>query len=650
MLTLKQVAYAIADLELLKGLDWTLVQGKRVALVGPNGAGKTTLLRVIAGELEPDEGQIIKSRHYRVGYLPQETITRGSGLILEFVMGGRADLLEMRSQLESLQNAPPGIPEERSGWMKRVEELENRFISQGGYELEHKSRRILSGLGFEPDDAQRALATFSGGWRMKALLARLLLGEPDLLLLDEPTNHLDLPSLEWLERFLLGYSGSMVLVSHDRFFIDRLAQEIVELEAGRLQHYSGHFREYQAARQERRERQEEQKRLQDADRRRQERFIERFRYKNTKATQVQSRIKQLDKMDVSQPLPKTVADLNFRLEVAVTGYKDVLSVDQAGFHYDDDQWVFRGANLRLFRGDKVCLVGKNGAGKTTLTRLISGDLNPCEGIVQLGGRTRIGYYAQHQVDALRLDETVYESVSSVASTIQTPRIRPILGLFGFSGDEVFKPVGVLSGGEKSRVSLARILLSGANFLIMDEPTNHLDSYARDALEKALCAYEGTLMLVSHDRYFLDRIVSRVVEIRDGLVTGYLGNYSDYLEKREVNATAEPGEANASVGRERRDRRREQAKARQSISRRRGELNKMIRELEEKIEALESRHGQLESQLSLQDTYQDAQRVVELQKEFAMVGRDLETAIASWESSHEKLEVLLSSLNSENERE
>ncbi|MBN1196479.1 MAG: ATP-binding cassette domain-containing protein [Candidatus Aminicenantes bacterium] len=650
MLTLRRISFSIANRTLLHQLDWTVMPGQRLALVGANGTGKTTLLRIMASELEPDSGEVVKSRHYRVAHLPQETVARCEGSLMHSVLSGRADILQLEARLEALRADPPPEDSNYSQWLKRVENLETRYSSSKGYELENRARRILSGLGFQRSQEKLPLSHFSGGWRMRALLARLLLAEPDLLLLDEPTNHLDLPSLEWLERFLLAFGGSMVMVSHDRFFIDRLAQEIVELENGYLRHYPGRYRTFLKMRAQQHEQAEQLRRQQKAERRRQEQFIERFRYKATKARQVQSRIKQLEKMETAKPASTPDPKIDFRLTPAQASFRDVLRLQKLGFAYSPGQWVLRGIDLEVKRQDKICLVGKNGAGKTTLTRLINREFAPVEGTLTLGHRTVVGYYAQHQVDALNLDHQVIREVSDAAPPARIPEVRSILGLFGFHGNDAFKSIRVLSGGEKARVSLARILVSGANFLIMDEPTNHLDSHARDALEKALCAYEGTIMLVSHDRYFLDGIVNRVVEIRDGRLHEYLGNYSEYLEKRDEPVSETSSLETRECGETRRSERRRQALARQAVSEERGRLGEKIRELEDRIEILEQRRDDFETQLAHPGTYDNSDKVVTLQKEYARVVEQLETAIAEWESSHNELDELLRDLSTASSEE
>jgi len=446
----------------------------------------------------------------------------------------------------------------------------------GGYLLEPTAKSILCGLGFSEADFSLPLSKFSGGWRMRAYLALLLVRKPDLLLLDEsPRTTWTIPSLEWLEQYLLSFKGSIVIVSHDRFFIDRLAQEIVELDRGKLTHYTGNYHFYEKQKKQQEELLIKKWKEQQVERARQERFINRFRYKNTKAAQVQSRVKQLKKMEEIDLAPPPQR-IDFKLKVEVTSYKDVFILQNLFFKYDTE-WVLKNINLNLYREDKVCLIGPNGAGKTTLARLIAGQLVPQQGAVHIGTRVSIGYYAQHQVDTLNLEAAVFQEVASTAANSHAPRIRDVLGIFQFRGEDVFKKIKVLSGGEKARVSLAKLLVSPVNVLIMDEPTNHLDKVSREALEQALSHYNGTLILVSHDRYFLDKLVNRVVEINNGNITEYDGNYSYYLEKREPAASlkfvSKTGKRTPLVsgGKKTREQKRLEAEARQAISK---DLNRL----------------------------------------------------------------------------
>jgi ATP-binding cassette subfamily F protein 3 len=468
---------------------------------------------------------------------------------------------------------------------------------------------------------------------------------PDLLLLDEPSNHLDLPSLEWLEQYLLNFKGSMVIVSHDRFFIDRLAQEIFELDRGKLEHYPGNYHFYERKKQE----QEEQllKKYEEIrmERERQEKFINRFRYKATKAVQVQSRIKMLEKMEQVE-LPPQKHKLNFKLSVPVQSYKEVVKIEKLSFRYDHD-WVLENVDLNIYRGEKIALVGVNGAGKTTLTKLIAGQILPQRGIAQIGQRTTFGYYAQHQIDTLDLNNTVYDEIASSVSMNYLPRIRDVLGVFQIRGDDVFKRIGVLSGGEKARVSLAKILLSPVNFLMMDEPTNHLDMASKEALEEALTQYDGTLLIISHDRYFLDKLVHRVIEVKDRQLFKYEVNYSNYIEKRQAQQEAiemsKTENQPESVSKKSKEQKRLEAEARQSVSKDRQRLTKEIEEIEHQIEQLENRKAEIELLMAKPETYQNSNLAASLPYEYARVKDDLQNCYEQWETAHVALDELLQKL-------
>ena len=651
MLQVKDLHFSIADRRLLTGVNLTIQPGKRAALIGPNGAGKTTLLRILIGEIEYDSGNITKPKEYRIGYLPQEEVVGGSDPVLTSVLQARVELTELERKIKNLHHALEESGSDQAALLRQVDKLQQRYESLGGYQVEALAKKILSGLGFREADFSRPLSEFSGGWQMRSLLARLLIQEPDLLLLDEPTNHLDLPSLEWLENYLFSFKGSIVIVSHDRFFIDRLAQEIFHLNRGKLTHYSGNYHFYEKKREEQeallRKKWEEQTR----ERQRQERFINRFRYKDSKATQVQSRIKQLEKMaDIELPEPEPPA-LNFQLEVGEKSYREVLKMGDMWFRYEEE-WVLRGVNLDIYRGDKLALVGPNGAGKTTLTRVMAGQFKPRKGTSLAGARVHAGYYAQHQVDALDLERTVYDEVAATVATTLVPRIRDVLGIFQLRGEDVNKKIKYLSGGEKARVSLAKILLSPVNFLIMDEPTNHLDQGSREALEKALSCYEGTLVLISHDRYFLDKIVNRVVEIQDGTVEEYHGNYTYYLEKRQHRAQTPPakGEPVSAISdaRLRKEQKRQEAEARQAVSKERSRLSRLIETLERQIDELEIRKVEIEAKMARPETYDDGELTVSLQKEYAQIKKDLGANYNQWETAHSELETLLRGLSLKNQ--
>ncbi len=646
MLQVQGLHYEIADRKLLNGVDWIIQPGKRVALIGPNGAGKTTILRILHGDLKDFHGSIVTPKNYTIGYLPQEEAVLGHGTILQLVLQGQKEALEIEHTLAKLHDELNAPHANHDVLLKRIGELEHRYDALDGYRLDAAAKSILAGLGFSEEDFSRPLSEFSGGWRMRVHLARLLLQKPDLLLMDEPTNHLDIPSLEWLEKYLMDFEGSVVVVSHDRFFIDRLAETIYELDRGKLDTYAGNYHFFEQEKTRRLELLRKKWEEQRAEREKQEKFINRFRYKASKAKAVQSRVKQLEKMEMIE-LPPPPRRLDFQIKVTLPSYKDVLHIQDMSFRYDRE-WVLQDVTVSLYRGDKIAMVGVNGAGKTTLTRLIAQELLPQKGSITVGERVTMGYYAQHQIEALDLEATIYDEILSTAADGHRPRIRDILGLFQFRGDDIYKKIGVLSGGEKARVSLTKILLSPVNFLIMDEPTNHLDMMSKEALEHALIHYDGTLILISHDRYFLDKIVSRVVELKDTHMGEYAGNYSYYLQKRDaepefVSHITEKPRRELGVKKSKEQKRLE-AEARQAISKDRNRLRKVVRSLEKRIERTESRKDALVFEMARPETYEHSDNVVTLQKELALVKKELEDFYRQWEEAQLEFEELIEQLS------
>jgi ATP-binding cassette subfamily F protein 3 len=655
MLQLQNLCYSIGDLHLLQDVQWIINPGKRIALIGPNGTGKTTLLRILVGQLEPFDGKIIKPKDYQIGYLPQEEMALDTGTVLSTALEGHAEVLQIEDEMQNIQRAVAEKETKETEYLDRLGDLESRYHVLGGYALESSAKKILAGLGFKQDEFHRSLSEMSGGWRMRAYLAKLLIQEPDLLLLDEPTNHLDLESLEWIENYLKNFSGSMIIVSHDRYFIDRLAHEIAELYSTKLTHYTGNYRFYEQKKTLEQEQLIKKWEAQKEERQRIQRFIDRFRYKNTKAAQVQSRVKLLEKMERIE-LPKNSKTIRFKIEADMPSYHEVLKIRNMSFRYAED-WVFEDINLDLYRGDKVALVGVNGAGKTTLTRLISGELaHPQEGSLTVGQRVQVGYYAQHRVEALNMNNTVYDEVVESAARSFQPKLRDILGLFQFTGDDIEKPINVLSGGEKARVSLAKILLSPSNFIIMDEPTNHLDVASMEALEQALWGYNGTLLLISHDRYFLDKLVTRVIELRDGTLREFTGNYSEYLEKRESEAQDIEIQTNAersnntpetvrSRAKKSKEQKKEEALARQAVSKERNRLRDEIEAIESEIDQLEEEKSVLEGQLADPETYQNQELSTQISKRYDQIRIKLPQLEAKWEEYHLRHEQIIRNLNS-----
>ncbi len=656
MLYIQNMSYEIGDRLLLDNINWQIKPGRRIGLIGPNGAGKTTFLRHLAGELPNPAGTVKFPAYYRIGYLPQEEIKTGPQSLLNLVLQGNQELVDIEAGIKSIhKNLENG--EENNALIKRLGQLEDRFQILGGYNREADAKRILQGLGFKENDYERDIMEFSGGWRMRGHLARLLLQAPDLLLLDEPTNHLDLSSLEWLEEFLKTFKGSMIIVSHDRFFLDRLANEIAELARAHITHYSGNYRFYEKKRDEQREQQHKAYLAQRAERERIEKFIDRFRYKASKAAQVQSRVKMLEKMPQAVDVEQA-SSFSFRIKADVKSYNEVLSISDMAFAYDTVP-VFNNFNFNITRGEKIALVGANGQGKTTLTRLICGELAANTGNITVGERVNIGYYAQHQTEALDISKTIYQEVEASAAATFRTKLQDILGLFRFHGDEIHKKIAVLSGGEKARVSLAKILLSPCNFLIMDEPTNHLDTASKHALENALRHYDGTLLIISHDRYFLDALVERVFEIKAGKAYDYPGNYSYYLDKREEYLSdSNPDNTQKGTGKrtvssrkptdnplhKSREQKRQEAEARKIVSKKRNRLQRRITDIETRMDEIMMEKTKLEEQLADPQTYNDPSKSVGLNKSYKQLEDEEARLEREWEEKQLALDELLQSTN------
>ncbi|HKQ64852.1 MAG TPA: ABC-F family ATP-binding cassette domain-containing protein, partial [Methylomirabilota bacterium] len=536
MIQIEGIAKGYAGQQILADLSWRIPDRERIGLVGPNGAGKTTLCRLLAGVEEPDEGRIVRPRETTVGYLPQEAAGNPEGSVLGEVLGGFADVWQVEREMEAVAaRLAAASAADSDALTARYGDLQHRFEALGGYRLETEAKAILSGLGFRPADFSRALSEFSGGWRMRAMLARLLLQRPSLLLLDEPTNHLDIESLEWLESFLADYEGTVVLVSHDRYFLNRMVTSIAELAPSGLTVYPGDYDEYLVQRQARRELLEAQARNQAKRIAEIERFIERFRYQATKARQVQSRVKMLGRIDrIEVERDARVIRFSFP-QPPRTGRRvaTLLGVHKA---YGDNV-VYGGVDFEVERGTRIALVGPNGAGKSTLLRMLAGALPFDRGERSLGAHVAVHYYAQHQLEALTPTLTILEELERAAPELGQTRLRTILGTFLFSGDTVEKKISVLSGGEKARVALAKMLVRPAALLCLDEPTNHLDLASREVLESALAAFPGTIVFISHDRYFINRIATGIVEISEGTLVTYLGSYDDYLDAKARAAAA-----------------------------------------------------------------------------------------------------------------
>jgi len=546
MITLSHIQKQFGGKALFRDCSLQIGVRDRVGLIGPNGSGKTTVFRMIMGEESLDEGEALVAKGVKMGYLPQEVISFRGNTVLNEVLRSLTNITSLQDKMTILEEELSSIedPKEQERLAKEYGKLQERYTLLGGYGMEAEAKRILQGLGFKERDFDRLTDELSGGWLMRIALAKILLQSPDLLLLDEPTNHLDLVSLVWLEEFLTNYPGSMIIVSHDRVFLNHLVDRIAEIEAQKIDLYYGDYDHYLEEKETRRQVLEATYKTQQRKIEQTERFIERFRAKNTKSSQVQSRIKMLDKIDRIE-LPGKKKEIRFHFPAPKRSGHKVVEVKNLHKSYGEMP-VYRGIDLHLYRGDKVALVGPNGAGKSTLLKILAGVLEFEEGEVLLGKEVTRSYFAQHQFDMLRPENTVFEELLSVATDESQTELRTILGTFLFSGEEIDKRVSVLSGGEKSRLVLAKMLLKPANLLLLDEPTSHLDIPSRNVLEMALKQFQGSICLITHDRHLINEMANKIIEIDNGIPRLYPGNYDYYLYKKQQVVSDEQAEVTAGT--------------------------------------------------------------------------------------------------------
>jgi ATP-binding cassette subfamily F protein 3 len=547
VIQLQSLRYSIGERVLFDGIDWVIGPGDRCALVGPNGAGKTTLIRVILGEYTPESGTRSAAKGTRIGYLPQEAAEAFSGTVLDRAMEAHRQLLGMREELDALHQRLAEIqPEDPDleAVLERAGELQHHLEMQDEHRLEPEARRVLHGLGFSEADQNRPLEEFSGGWRMRAALAALLLSDPTVLFMDEPTNHLDLPAMEWLEDYLEDFHGGLVVVSHDRVFLDRVSNEVRELDSGQLTGYSMKFTKYLEEKELRREQMAATNAQLDAKIAQLDRFVQRFGAKNTKASAAASKKKQIERLKSERVvIPRKAQHIRFAFPPPPNAGRLLVRLRDASFAYGD-RVIFSDANLDIEKGDKIAIVGANGAGKTTLLRMLAGQLEPKMGARDSYPLTKLSYFAQHAAETLDPKWDVLTAVEDVAPDSWRPRLRSLLGNFLFSGDDVFKMCRVLSGGERQRVAIVRMLLLPTNLVLLDEPTHHLDLAGKEVLEDALEQYPGGVIVVTHDRSLMARVATRVIEVNDGKVVQYPGGYEDYEAARIARASNEK-----SAGRE-----------------------------------------------------------------------------------------------------
>lgn len=612
MIQLSAVHKSFGARVLLDDVTWQVGTGDRVGVCGPNGAGKTTLLRMMGGLDEPDSGVIARPVGLTVGYLPQDGLTHSGRTLFEEASSAFQPLLDLQQEMRDLEGrlGDTSIPDsDHEQMLARYSDAQEAFHDRGGYDIEGKVTSVLQGLGFSPEKFSQATEAFSGGWQMRIALAKLLLRQPDLLLLDEPTNHLDLEARNWLEVFLLAYRGSVVLVSHDRFFLDAVVTVIVEVGSRRLTSYQGGYSAYLTARDARLERLREQKRRQDEEVARMQAFIDRFRYTATKAAQVQSRVKMLEKVTPID-VPPARKRVQFTFPACARSGRTVIELQDIRKCYGD-LTVFASASVLIERGDRMVLVGPNGTGKSTLMRMLSGTEAPDAGSRVEGSNVVAQYFAQDEATRLDGKLNVYETLSTGSPVQMVPSIRNILGGFLFTGDDIYKKVAVLSGGERTRLAVARMLLRPSNTLLLDEPTNHLDIDSTDVLLDALADYGGTLIFVSHDRYFVDRLATKVLAIGSEDAVLYPGTYEEFRWSHQERATASTRPAAKSKPRADNSKRRSQPpvdqRARQlelrQQRRRLKALQTRITDLESRIAAREQEVKEIEAAIERPDFYQ-----------------------------------------------
>ncbi|HPC60399.1 MAG TPA: ABC-F family ATP-binding cassette domain-containing protein [Verrucomicrobiota bacterium] len=652
MLTLSGIRKAYGERVLFADATLQVNRQDRIGLVGPNGAGKTTLFSFILGLDTPDAGQITFERGVSLGYLPQESAPAGDETVIELATAVTPEYVKLRRILKAWEADHPLEalhPEEIH------DDVHDRFNQLGGYRLEAKARQILAGLGFRPGDLDRPAAEMSGGWVMRAHLGRLLTLEPDLLLLDEPTNHLDLVALLWFQDYLKTYPGAILIISHDREFLNQLVGSIVEIRQSRLWRYRGNYDDYL----EQREAQEQQLiaawKHQEREIARLMEFVNRFRAKNTKATQAQSKLKQIERMERIEAPAGEEAKIDFEFPQPPRSGQRVIKLENVDHAYGD-RVVYRGLNFEAERGQRIVLVGPNGAGKSTLLKLLAGVLTPQSGTRALGHNVKVGYYSQYRVDMLKPERTVLEEALDTPQLVGEQFARTLLGCFLFRGDDVFKPVSVLSGGEKSRLALVKLLLDPPNLLLMDEPTTHLDMSSIDALTYALDQFEGTLIFISHDVYFIRVLANHVVHINAGRLTRYPGGYEYYLDKikaesaraaltasgagaAQAHHSANPPPRPASTTPSRKDQKRIEAEQRQARSRERRAQQEVVRRLEEEIAQLEVRHRELVAELENPETYHNAGQAVRINRELLDIQQRLTELNPRWEQEATRLEAL-----------
>jgi len=640
MIDISDISLQFGGKYLFQNVSFRINSGDKAALVGANGSGKSSLFKILCNQLQTEKGSISKQKRTTIGYLPQDHVIHSGKTLIEEASSALSDITSLQIKERELTQSLSTkniLPDEQQDLISNLGEVHQRLEELDSYSASSNVEKILIGLGFEESDFYRLTDEFSGGWQMRIALARILISQNDLLLLDEPTNHLDLDSLEWLITFLKNYKGALIIVSHDKHFIMQTTSKTYELFNNTFSIFNGNYNAYLKYKEERDVQLIHKYELQQKKIKETKRFIERFRYKNTKAKQVQSRIKQLEKLETIE-LPQNESNIKINFPEPPKSGKVNIELISLKKSYGENE-IFSGIDLVVDRGEKIAFVGPNGAGKTTLAKIIAGNLDYNKGERILGHNTMISYYAQDVADNLQPNIDIIETVDGIAEEKTIGELRSILGAFLFQSDDVFKKVGVLSGGEKSRVALAKILLTKSNFIVLDEPTNHLDISSKKVLQQALINFKGSLILVSHDVDFLQPIVSEVVEIRKGKIRTFSGGIDYYLHKRE--------ELNKNVAEEKitegieplttkKEQKRMEAEKRQAKYSATKNLVSEIELLEKKIEELEEKKAKLDNTLAAPEAYNNPKKAFSINKEVKIIIEELSRVISEWENLSEEL--------------
>lgn len=638
LISLHHITLEFGERCLVRDASWHVQTGEKIGLIGLNGAGKSTLLKVLAGEMEPQSGTIQRQRDVKIGFFHQELLSyESTASVREVAMSAFEEIWQCWHRMQELSERMAHDPREE--WMQAYSEWLHRFETANGYQLKARAEEVLEGLGFRTDELDRPYAEFSGGWRMRVLLARLLLQQPQLLLLDEPTNHLDLPSINWLEQYLQQQKNTLIIASHDRRFLNRLVHKIVEIDGQQLLIYKGNYDAYTHQKQMRQEQQQRAYENQQAFIKQQQAFIDRFRAKASKAAQVQSVIKKLERLDRIIPPQDTTIAPHFHFHLAQQPGKLIMSGQHVSKRYADHV-VLHETAFEILRGDKIALIGANGKGKSTFLRMLHGAID-YEGHITTGHHVIKAYYAQHQTASLNLSHTILQEIEQHAVDYTTQEIRNILGQFLFKGDDVLKPIQVLSGGEKARVALVKLLLSRANFLLLDEPTNHLDMPSVEALKQALIAFPGSYIIVSHDRYFLDGLVNKIWYIEDGQIKAWNSSIDEWLKQQYRISRASPSSA-PPVSQEPVTASAEQRALRKQYQQQKRQFDK----LEKQLNDVQTSMHALEQQLADPALYANQAQFLSVEKAYRELQARHEALQLQYETLFEQLLHLESTLNPE----